>query len=87
MDTKIIFTWVELLNSSLIKTKKNKFIGFAGNSSKGYVSCVFKEHAKGYEEILLTFGPFSTLDEACTAVEKYISNQLVTDRYMFPIQL
>lgn len=86
---KPMFVWIDLLNSPLIKTQKKNFIGFAGFSPKKecFVSCVFKELSKGNEMLVNEFGPFGTLDEACTAVEKFIAGQLIFSITVPEVQL
>lgn len=86
---KKMFVWTDLLNSPLIKTQKKEFIGFAGNSPAkgGFVSCVFKQLSKGNEFLVMDFGPFGSLDEACSAVEKYIAGQLVFTTMVPEVQL
>ena len=86
---KPMFVWTDLLNSPLIKTQKKDFIGFAGFNSaqNAFVSCVFRQLAKGNEIGICKFGPFGSLDEACTAVEKYIAGQLVFNISVPEVQL
>lgn len=84
-----MFVWIDLLNSPLIKTQKKDFIGFAGFNPEqnAFVSCVFRQITKGDEVGICKFGPFESLDKACTAVEQYIAGQLVFNISVPEVQL
>ncbi len=89
MDKKPIFVWVEVIGSPLIRANKGKYTAFSGfNPEKGgYLSCVFFEHLKTFEEIVSWFGPFDTMDKACSAAEQYITGQLVFESPILDVQI
>lgn len=87
MDKKPIYVWVEVTGSPLIRANKGKYVAFAGYNGESYNSCVYFIHHKGYEELIRHFGPFNTMDLACSAAEQYITGQLVFESPVLEAQI